>query len=48
LLHKRNPLREKERHYLRVKWSEETNGLKKQAGVAILISNILKFQTNLS
>jgi exonuclease III len=42
-----NPLREKDRHYLRVKgWKTifQANGLKKQAGVAILISNKIDFQ----
>ena len=40
-------LREKDRHYLRMKgWKTIflANGLKKQAGVAILISNKLDFQ----
>jgi exonuclease III len=40
-------LREKDRHYLRVKvWKTnfQANGLKKQAGVAILISNKINFQ----
>jgi exonuclease III len=40
-------LREKERHYLRVKgWKTifQAYGLKKQAGVAILISNKINFQ----
>ena len=39
--------REKDRHYLRVKgWKTifQANGLKKQAGVAILISNKIDFQ----
>jgi exonuclease III len=39
-------LREKDRHYLRMKgWKIifEANGMKKQAGVAILISNKIKF-----
>ena len=43
-------LREKDRHYLRVKgWKTilQANGLKKQAGVAILISNKIVFQPNL-
>ena len=55
-LHKQDPtccclhethLREKDRHYLRVKgWKTifQANGLKKQAGVAILISNKINFQ----
>jgi exonuclease III len=55
-LHKQDPtfcylqethLREKDRHYLRVKgWKTifQSNGLKKQAGVAILISNKIDFQ----
>jgi exonuclease III len=55
-LHKQDPtfsclkephLREKDRHYLRMKgWKTvfQANGLKKQAGVAILISNKLDFQ----
>ena len=41
-------LREKDRHYLRMKgWKTifQANGLKKQAGVAILISNKINFQT---
>ena len=40
-------LREKDKHYLRVKgWKTifQANGLKKQAGVAILISNKINFQ----
>jgi exonuclease III len=40
-------LREKDRHYLTVKgWKTifQANGLKKQAGVAILISNKINFQ----
>jgi exonuclease III len=40
-------LREKDRHYLRVKgWKTifQANGLKKQAGVAILMSNKIDFQ----
>jgi hypothetical protein len=40
-------LSDKDRHYLRVKgWKTifQTNGLKKQAGVAILISNKINFQ----
>ena len=40
-------LREKDRHYLRVKgWKTifQANGLKKQAGVAILILNKIDFQ----
>jgi hypothetical protein len=40
-------LRKKDRHYLRVKgWKTifQTNGLNKQAGVAILISNKIDFQ----
>jgi hypothetical protein len=44
-------LREKYRHYLRVKgWKTifQANGLKKQAGVAILISNKIHFQPNLN
>ena len=56
-LHKHDPtfcclqethLREKDRHYLRVKgWKTifQANGLKKQAGVAILISNKIDFQS---
>jgi exonuclease III len=56
-LHKQDPtffclketyLRGKDRHYLRVKgWKTifQANGLKKQAGVAILISNKVDFQT---
>ena len=55
-LHKQDPtfcclqethLREKDRHYLRVKgWKTifQTNDLKKWAGVAILISNKIDFQ----
>ena len=55
-LHKQDPtfcclqkihLREKDRHYLRMKgWKIifQANGLKKQAGVAILISNKIDFQ----
>jgi exonuclease III len=55
-LHKQDPIfccfqethfREKDRHYLRVKvWKTnfQANGLKKQAGVAILISNKIEFQ----
>ena len=55
-LHKQDPtfcclqethLREKDRHYLRMKgWKTifQANGLKKQAGVAILISNKIDFQ----
>ena len=55
-LHKQNPtfcclqethLREKDRHYLRMKgWKTifQANGLKKQVGVAILISNKIDFQ----
>uniref|UniRef100_UPI003980DFE5 endonuclease/exonuclease/phosphatase family protein n=1 Tax=Salmonella sp. s50237 TaxID=3159649 RepID=UPI003980DFE5 len=55
-LHKQDPtfcclqethLREKDRHYLRVKgWKTifQANGMKKQAGVAILISNKIDFQ----
>ena len=55
-LHKQDPtfcclqethLREKDRHYLRVKgWKTifQANGSKKQAGVAILISNKIDFQ----
>ena len=55
-LHKQDPtfcclqethLSEKDRHYLRVKgWKTifQANGLKKQAGVAILISNKINFQ----
>jgi exonuclease III len=42
-----NPSREKDRHYLRVKgWKTnfQANDLKKQAGVAILISNKINFQ----
>jgi exonuclease III len=40
-------LRDKDRHYLRIKsWKTifQANGLKKQAGVAILISNKIDFQ----
>ena len=56
-LHKQDPtfcclwethLREKDRHHLRMKgWKTifQANGLKKQAGVAILISNKINFQT---
>jgi exonuclease III len=47
LLLRRNPLREKDRHYLRMKgWktSFQANSVKKQAGVAILISNKIDFQ----
>jgi hypothetical protein len=43
-------LRDKDRHYLRVKgWKTmfQRNGQKKQAGVAILISNKLNFQTKI-
>ena len=55
-IHKQDPtfcclqethLREKDRHYLRLKgWKTifQANGLKKQAGVAILISNKINFQ----
>jgi exonuclease III len=55
-LHKQDPtfcclqethLREKDRYYLRVKgWKTifQANGLKKQAGVAILILNKISFQ----
>jgi exonuclease III len=55
-LHKKDPtfcclqethLREKDRHYLRVKSRKtifQANGSKKQAGVAILISNKINFQ----
>jgi exonuclease III len=55
-LHKQDPtyyclqethFREKDRHYLRVKgWKTnfQANGLKKQAGLAILISNKMDFQ----
>jgi exonuclease III len=55
-LHKQDPtfcclqethLRLKERHYLRMKgWKTifQENGMKKQAGVAILISNKIDFQ----
>jgi exonuclease III len=42
-----NPSQEKDRHYLRVKdWKTifQANSLKKQAGVAILISNKIDFQ----
>jgi exonuclease III len=42
-----NHLRDKDRHYLRVKgWKTifQANGPKKQAGVAILISNKIDFQ----
>jgi exonuclease III len=44
-------LREKDRHYLRMKgWKTvfQANVLKKQAGVAILISNKIHFQPKLS
>ena len=56
-LHKQDPtfcclqethLREKDRHYLRLKgWKTifQANGLKKKAGVAIQISNKIVFQT---
>ena len=56
-LHKQDPtfcclqethLREKDRYYLRVKgWKTifQANDLKKQAGVAILISNKIDFET---
>ena len=40
-------LREKDRHYLRMKgWKTifQANGMKKQTGVAILISNKIDFQ----
>jgi exonuclease III len=55
-LHKQDPtfcciyethLRDKDRHYLKVKhWKTifQANGPKKQAGVAILISNKINFQ----
>ena len=55
-LHKQDPtfcclqetnLREKDRHYLEIKgWKTifQANGLKKQAGVAILIANKIDFQ----
>ena len=55
-LHKQDPtfcclqethLREKDRHYLTMKGGKQffqANGLKKQAGVAILISNKIDFQ----
>ena len=55
-LHKQDPtfcclqqthLRENDRHYLRVKgWKTifQANGLKKQAGIAILISNKIDFK----
>jgi exonuclease III len=58
-LHKQNPtfcciqethLRDKGRHYLRIKgWKTifQRKGPKKQAGVAILISNKIKFQPKL-
>jgi exonuclease III len=42
-----NHLREKDRHYLRIKvWKTifQANGLKKQAGVSFLISNKIDFQ----
>jgi hypothetical protein len=42
-------LRDKDRNYLRVKgWKtiSQANGLKKQAGEAILISNEIDFQPN--
>jgi exonuclease III len=57
-LHKQDPtfcclqethLKEKDRHYLRVKgWKTifQANGPKKQAGVAILISNKINFHPN--
>jgi exonuclease III len=44
-------LKDKDRHYLRVKaWKTifQANGLKKQAGVAILISNKIDFQPKVS
>ena len=50
MLHTGNPPQRKERHYLRVKgWktSFQANINKKQAGVAILISNKIDFQTKL-
>jgi exonuclease III len=57
-LHKQDPtfcclkethLREKDRHYLSMNgWKRilQANGLKKQAGIAILIFNKIDFQTN--
>jgi hypothetical protein len=47
LLHTGNPPREKDRHYLRGKGCKtifQANSSKKQAGVAILISNKIYFQ----
>jgi hypothetical protein len=44
-------LNNKDRHYLRVKGAKnffQANGPRKQAGVAILISNNIDFQQNLS
>jgi exonuclease III len=44
---KETHLRDKDRHYLRVKgWKTifQANGMKKQAGVAILILNKIDFQ----
>jgi hypothetical protein len=51
LLHSGNPSQGKERHYLRVKgWKTifQANGLKKQAGVAILILKKLTSNPKLS
>jgi hypothetical protein len=48
---KKNQLSDKDRHCPRVKgWQTifQANGLKKQAGVAILISNKIGFQPKLS
>jgi len=47
LIKKKTHLSDKNRHYLRLKgWKTtfQANGLKKQAGVAILISNKINFQ----
>jgi hypothetical protein len=47
LLLEGKPLREKDRDYLRMKgWKTifQSNGLKKQDGIAILISNKIDFQ----
>jgi hypothetical protein len=47
-LHEGNPLQDKDRYYFRVKvWKTifQADGPKKQAGVAILISNKIDFQT---
>ena len=48
MLHTGNTPQDKDRHYLRVKgWKTifQANGLKKQARVAILISNKIDFQS---